>query len=119
MIDVVEREGACNVLGLNVSGKLSGDDYHYVIPILNQMIEEHGKLRVVIDLNDFGGMSLHAIFDELKFDITHWSSFEKIAIIGDKSWLNQMSKLTDKLIRGHVKHYHEDQKEDAWTWASE
>ena len=119
MIDTIYREEYPAVVGLNVKDKLHAADYKHVIPILDDIIQKHGSLRAVVDANDYHGITLHALFEELKFDTTHWTSFHRIAIVGEKTWHEQFTKISNKLMHGQMKFFHTDQLDQAWQWASE
>ncbi|QQE13758.1 STAS/SEC14 domain-containing protein [Planctomycetota bacterium] len=119
MIDTVYRDEYPTVVGLVATDKLQATDYKHVIPVLDDIIQKHGSLRAVVDINNYKGISLHAIFEELKFDTTHWSSFHRIALVGEKKWHEQMTKITNKLMHGQMRFFHTNEIDEAWQWAAE
>src|ERR1043165_4464982 len=41
------------VLGFKLSGKLYDEDYQRFMPVLEAAIKEHGKIRIIADLDNF------------------------------------------------------------------
>ena len=73
------------VIGLKLSGKLLHEDYQQFIPKLEALIEEHGSIRCLVEMTEFHGFELRALWDELKFDTTHASKIERCAVVGNKA----------------------------------
>ena len=70
MIEVM-NSGSGKVFGMRLSGKLLHQDYQQFVPRLEQLIEEHGSVRCFIEMTQFQGIELRAIWDEIKFDVRH------------------------------------------------
>ncbi|QDU31993.1 hypothetical protein KS4_00210 [Poriferisphaera corsica] len=118
MIDPIQRDGVDNAIGFSIDGKLHADDYRRIIPICEQLIEDTGELRILVYLKHYEGASFAALFQDLKFDVSHWSKFKRIAMVGDKKWQAHMAKLTDLIMHGEVKHFTSDEMDEAWVWVS-
>ena len=59
-----------SVLLLKAVGMLSDADYRNVlIPRLEAIITEHGKARLLLDLSDFFGWELAALWDDARFGL--------------------------------------------------
>ena len=59
----VRNDGTNNLVEIEVSGKLEKRDYERFVPQLETLIQEHGKLRILFDMNDFHGWTLSALAD--------------------------------------------------------
>ena len=77
MIEILER-GSGKVFGMKVSGKLLHRDYQQFVPMLEKLIEEHGSVRCLIEMIDFHGIELRALWDEIKFDVRHARQIEAL-----------------------------------------
>ena len=77
MIEILER-GSGKVFGMKVSGKLLHRDYQQFVPMLEKLIEEHGSVRCLIEMTDFHGIELRALWDEIKFDVRHARQIERL-----------------------------------------
>ncbi|MBS1258822.1 MAG: hypothetical protein MAG551_01885 [Candidatus Scalindua arabica] len=120
MIEIMsETEG--KVLVVKATEKLTYGDYEEVfIPKLNQMIEEYGKIRVVMYLaEDFIGWEVEAAWDDAKFGLEHRNDFEKIAVVGGPKWVEWVTRLSAYFIAGHVKPYEIGDLQAAISWVKE
>lgn len=119
MFEVLEKSSG-NVIGIKVCGKLVHEDYAQVVPKLEHIIEQHGSIRCYCELTDFHGITPHALWDELKFDTKHCRDIERCAIVGDPSWHNWMTKISQTIFsRADVKFFDESQSQEAWDWVNE
>ncbi|MEA1951017.1 MAG: STAS/SEC14 domain-containing protein, partial [Planctomycetota bacterium] len=76
--------------------------------------------RCYCELTDFHGITPHALWDELKFDTKHCRDIERCAIVGDPSWHNWMTKISQTIFsRADVKFFDESQSQEAWDWVNE
>ena len=89
-IRVEENEG--KVLDVHVSGKLAKDDYKEFVPQVDRLIEQHGKIRVLLEMTDFRGWKAGALWEDVKFDLKHFSDIERVAMVGEKKWQKGMSQ---------------------------
>ncbi|MCB1676298.1 MAG: STAS/SEC14 domain-containing protein [Halioglobus sp.] len=83
------------VLELRVSGKLEKEAYRRWVPVLEAQINTHGKVNLLVYLEDFAGWSAAALWEDLKFDIRHYSDISRLALVGDdpdKSWLATLAR---------------------------
>jgi universal stress protein A len=103
-----------NVVVGHASGKLTHEDYEDFHNHVEEMIREHGSVRVMLDLNDFHGWDLRAAWDDLKLGLRHPGKFDRCAILGDRSWEEWMTKLAKPFFR--VKYFDRSQREAAWDW---
>ncbi len=54
-----EHDG--NVLTLRVSGKLTSEDYDRFVPQTERLIQQHGSIRILFDMQDFHGWEMAAL----------------------------------------------------------
>ena len=116
MIEVLPRSSD-KVLGLKISGKLLHADYQKFIPMLEKMIEEHGKFRCLCVMHDCHGIALRAIWDEIKFDTTHCGKIDKCAVVGHgtlEKWMTNMSGWC--FPKASFKFFEEADEDKAWEW---
>jgi len=60
MITLAATEGS-NLLSVKVSGKLTKENYEDFGPKVEALIHQHGKIRVLVELEDFHGWSAAAL----------------------------------------------------------
>ncbi|MEM9193549.1 MAG: STAS/SEC14 domain-containing protein [Myxococcota bacterium] len=109
--------GAPNVIGLEIDGKIEIDDINRVKTVVEEQLQNHDKLRIYVELNEIGGISLEALWEDLKLAFGNWSRWSHKAVVSDKEWLTGFTEVADKLFPSiHVKHFTWDQKEEARAW---
>ncbi|MCF6807720.1 STAS/SEC14 domain-containing protein [Thiotrichales bacterium 19S9-12] len=106
-------------LYLCVEGKLTHEDYiQFLIPSLEEAINKYGKLRLMMEIENFSGWELQAAWDDLNVGIKHRKNFERIAIIGDAKWQELMTKIFGFFITGETKYFPIEEKNQAEDWVS-
>ena len=118
MIETIDT-GSQNVVGLKVRGTLHDEDYRQFIPQVEQILTAQGRVRLFVEFEDFHGWDLHAAWDDFKFGISHQSDFERIALVGDRSWEKWMAALCKPFTRAKVRYFDRSQVEEAWKWLRE
>jgi len=104
------------VLEVRVSGKLTRDDYQHFVPEFNRLTQKHGKLRVLFEMADFHGWDAEALWDDLKFDVKHFSDIERLAMIGDKKWEHGMSLFCRPFTTASIRYFDADAMPEARAW---
>lgn len=92
--------GHDNILGLAIVDKMEVADYEKFNYYVSDKVEQYGKVRLFLEIVDMKGVSLRALYEDLKTAIKHYGSIERMAIIGDQSWLKGSVKVSDLLTPG-------------------
>jgi len=104
------------LLEVRVTGKLSHDDYQNFVPAFERLTGRHGKIRVLFEMADFHGWSAGALWDDLKFDLKHFSDIERLALVGDKKWEQGMSVFCRPFTSAKVRFFDSAAIQDARAW---
>jgi hypothetical protein len=119
MFEIIDL-GPGKVFALRISGKLLHQDYQNFVPTVEKLIEEHGTVRCLIDMVDFHGIELRALWDELKFDVRHARQIERCAVVGDKTWEAWMTKLSRPIfVNAEIRYFDRSDEETARQWIKE
>lgn len=106
-----------NILGIRVSGSVTGDDYERFRPLLDERARRYGKVRLLIHMVDFDGWGdLGAMWEDLKLDTAHYADVERLAMVGEERWQDWVTRLTDLLAPGDVRYFDVSDLDDAWAW---
>ncbi len=118
MFEILE-ESTETCIGFKASGKAVVADYEMLLPRLDEAIEAHGKINMVVVLSDFDGWGeLGAAKEDFQFGKKQYRSVERCAFVSDKKWHKWMVKLMDPFTRRTTEAYFEPaQIQDAWDWA--
>ena len=85
MDQALEIVSSGKLLHVRVSGKLTKESYETFTPLVDQLITEHGKLRVLFEMHDFHGWTAGAMWEDIKFDFKHWKDVERLAFVARPS----------------------------------
>ena len=110
----IEPHTPDNVVVGHAGGKLTHEDYETFRDHIEEMVHEHGSVRVMLVLEDFHGWDFQAAWDDLKLALQYPGKFDRCAILGDRSWQEWMIKLAKPFFR--VKYFDRGQREAAWRW---
>jgi hypothetical protein len=105
------------VLDIHVSGKLVKDDYKHLVPEVERLIKEHGKIRVLLEMNDFHGWDAGGLWEDIKFDLKHFSDVERVAMVGEKKWQKGMSAFCRPFTTAKVRYFDHSALDEACKWA--
>ena len=106
-------------LTVRVIGKLTKEDYQRFVPEAENLIEEHGKVRILFQMHDFHGWQAGALWEDIKFDLKHFKDIERLAMVGDTKWEAGMAAFCKPFTTAKIKYFDEKQLADAEKWIAE
>jgi len=120
MIRLLEGMPA-GVLGLEAVDDVEAEDYEDVlVPAVNAMIAEHGKVRLVYVLGpEFDDYEGDAVWEDLKLGARNPASFERIAVVTDARWAGPAIRVFSVLLPGQARAFPLAELEAAKGWAAD
>jgi hypothetical protein len=112
---LTEKNGG-RVVEVRVAGKLTHDDYREFVPAFERLIKQYGKVRVLLEMADFHGWEAAALWDDIKFDMKHFSDIERLAMVGDKAWEKGMSAFCRPFTTARIRYFDKSAIEEARLW---
>jgi hypothetical protein len=109
---------AGTTLDINVTGKLSKEDYEKFVPEFDEQVRLHGRMRILFDMTGFEGWESGAVWSEVKFGLHHFSDIEMLAMVGDNKWEHAMASFCKPFTKAAVKYFDHTDVEAARTWLS-
>ena len=119
MAITLREEAGGKLLEVTLSGKLHADDYERFGPEVNRLVQQHGKLRMLVRMQDFHGWSMGALWEDIKFDVRHFSHIERLAMVGDKAWEKAMSVFCKPFTTAAIRYFDVSQADEAERWIHE
>lgn len=112
----IERSGNQFFLSLRAIGKLSHEDYDVITPMIDAALAEvsDARIKALVDARQLQGWEARAAWDDFKLGLKHGKEFEKIAIVGNRKWQENVSRLASWFISGDVRFF--DSEEEALDW---
>jgi hypothetical protein len=86
------------------------------VPEVERLIDQAGKIRILFEMVDFHGWKAGALWQDIKFDVRHFSDIERLALVGDKKWERGMSAFCRPFTTAKIKYFDLSQKEQAQEW---
>lgn len=104
------------MLEVHATGKITAVEYQQLVPMFEQLVKQHGKLRVLFQLHDFHGWTAGALWEDIKFEQKHFSDIERLAIIGETKWQAGMAKFCRHFTTADIRFFKADQVKVAREW---
>jgi hypothetical protein len=112
-------EEGTNNLEVTLSGKLSRADYETFVPEVERLIRDRGNLRILCTLHDFHGWTLGAVWEDIKFDVRHFSQIERLALVGDRRWEAGMAVFCKPFTSATIRYFDTADAAKAAEWIHE
>jgi hypothetical protein len=110
------KENGGRIIEVRVSKKLSKADYEHFVPEVERLIEQFGKIRVLFTMHDFHGWDAGALWEDIKFDVKHFSDIDRIAFVGEKQWEKGMSIFCRPFTTAQIRYFDAVESEQASEW---
>lgn len=104
------------VLEVTISGKLTKADYEAFTPEVERLIAAYGKLRMLVEMRDFHGWELSAVWEDLKFDVHHYADIQKLALLGESKWEKGMAAFCKPFTKAEIRSFPTSEKAEAEAW---
>jgi hypothetical protein len=112
----LHEEADGKILAITLTGKLTKEDYAHFIPELERLIQQHGKLRIMMEMRDFHGWTAGALWEDIKFDVKHFRDIERLAMIGERAWEHGMAVFCKPFTSAKVRYFDRSQAGEASAW---
>jgi SpoIIAA-like len=115
----LQEDAGGKILSLKISGKLTKEDYHKFLPKVEDLIKKHGKIRILMEMTDFHGWEMGALWEDIKFDVKHFRDIERLAMIGDSKWEAGMAVFCKPFTTAKIKYFDVSKASEAGPWIRE
>ena len=115
----LHEEAGGKILVVKLSGKLTKEDYGHFVPVVERLIGQHGKIRMLVEMHDFHGWTLGAVWEDIKFDWKHFGDIERLALVGHSKWEAGMAVFCKPFTRATIRYFDESKAAEAFSWINE
>jgi hypothetical protein len=115
----IKEENGGKLVAVQVTGKLVKADYESCVPEFDRLIRQHGKLRLLFELSGFHGWEAGALWDEIKLDIKYFADIERLAVVGDKRWEQDMVTFYKPFTKATIRYFDQGNAAEARKWLLE
>jgi SpoIIAA-like len=109
------EESSSNVLGWEVTGKVTDEEVRTLSEEFKAAIAEHAKVRVLVRMRRIPRMELAAWVEDFKLT-PYAKDVERYAIVSDSNLFEWTSKIAQAFIGGEVRRFEDSRYEEAWRW---
>lgn len=118
MISILQLQP--NVLAYRVEGKLEREDIDRIFAEVDRKLATGEKIRVYAEVHSITGMTLEAIWQDLKLGIQRMnliSKIERAALVTDLGWLRTAVAFEEKMFGGlSIRAFQLSQQMEAQAW---
>ncbi|MGD2111095.1 MAG: STAS/SEC14 domain-containing protein [Phycisphaerae bacterium] len=114
-VELAEQDGGRIIL-VSVRDKLVKEDYEQFVPEVERLIQRHGKIRVLFEMQDFHGWSAGALWEDVKFDVKHFNNIDRVAVVGEKRWQDWMSTFCRPFTTAQIRYFDAEEADAARDW---
>ncbi len=115
----LNEESAGTVLVIKLSGKLTKQDYERFVPEVERLVSQHGKIRMLVQMHDFHGWTLSAMWEDVKFAMKEFAHIERLALVGHSKWEAGMAVFCKPFTTATVRYFDESKSDEARKWINE
>lgn len=112
----LKEENNGRLVEVEVCGKLAKSDYELFVPEISKLIQKHGKIDILLEMKDFHGWGMEALWSDMKFDAQHFSDIRRIAMVGDKTWEKWMATFCRPFTTAAIKYFDVAEANQARAW---
>ncbi len=106
-----------NALKIVVPDKLKADDFREIAPQIDSLINQHGKIRLLVDASGFNGWENIAAFEKhAGFVKDHQQKIERIAVIAAHEWQHWLIGAVRIFVHPEVRAYDKSHASEALRW---
>ncbi len=110
---------AQDAVRIEMSGKLTKEDYEELVPRVEALIAERGSVRLVVVMSDFHGWTPSAMWEDTKFAARHFRDIERVAMIGDSAWEHGMAVFCKPFTGAKLRYFDVSDASAADAWIRE
>ena len=89
-----------------------------LISAFNEAMEKHQRIRVLVRLISFAGVTLEALRQEglVEAKLRGWKKVERYALVGGPTWIEGLTKGFAPLVGIETRHFTWENEAQAWSW---
>jgi len=107
-----------NVIAFEVNGQIRSADMRRLISSTREALDAHERLRVLVRVVSFDGVSLDALREEglVSIKMRGWDQVDRYALIGGPSWMQMVASWVAPFVRAEIRHFEIAREDEAWRW---
>lgn len=110
-----------HVIGIEISDKLRTEDYtDKLVPLVNDRLAKHDKLDLLCRFKgEWPGMEAGAAWQDMRLGLGKIGHWARMAFVSDIGWLETSIKLFRAFSPGELRHFRNEDFDEAREWVCE
>lgn len=117
-VEVKDLDGD-QFLEIHLTGKLVKEDYETLVPAVERLTREQGKIDMLVVMHDFHGWTAGALWEDTKFAMHHFRDVGRLAMIGETNWQAGMATFCKPFTAAKVRYFDSREATAAREWLAE
>lgn len=105
MTVTMQLDTGSSLFHIQATGKLTSADYEQWVPALDAHLAAHKRACILFEMHDFHGWTAGAMWADLKFGVQHFTSIDRIAIVGEKPWQKGMAMFCKPFTMARIRYF--------------
>lgn len=106
-----------HVIGLQIDGKINKKEIDKAWASIQSALQFNPSVNIYVEIDKLDGLSLGAIYEDLKLALPRIHRFRKEAVVSDQTSLKKWVKLGNSLWwRGEARYFTLAEKKQALDW---
>jgi hypothetical protein len=111
---------SARALKITVPEKLGADDFKQLAPQIDSLIQQQGKIRLLVDASNFSGWENITAFERhIGFVKNHHQKVERISAITGHDWQRWVIGTIRLFVHPEVRVYDKSEENEALRWIAE
>lgn len=112
-------EFADDVVGILINTDMDEKVFKELRRLICQKIEAFDRINLFMEIEKGNEISVKAVVKHLKFSVEQKNSFNKIAVVTEKSWFKSAVVFKDLIVPGEVRTFSHAERVEAIRWIAE
>jgi hypothetical protein len=107
-----------DLVAFEIEGRIRAQDMRLLIDRFEEAMKAHEKLRVLVRIVDFGGVSVEALRAEglASVKMKGLRQVSRYAIVGGPEWLKTVADSVTPFVPVQTRRFEQEQEDEAWAW---
>ena len=115
----LEEKKGLKIVSMKFSDVLDREDYELFVPQLEGLFKGNDKIRFLIELEEFKGLTPGALWEEAKFSFKHFSDIDRLAVTGENKIEKIITEIATPFTKAEVRFFHTSKTDEAKKWLYE
>lgn len=107
-----------NIIQVIVRGKITETDMQEITTMYKEKVTKEEPINLLLVMEDMEGITMKGLLKDMEL-AKYLTSLKKVAIVGDKTWLEVDAKVENLMPGVEIKQFDLNEKEKALDWSED